>query len=112
MSECLSVFRLQPQANLKAKQWNKIGKNGINTCTCVFSENISVDPRSWCAVCCACRHGLSNRINCITDVTVASNWKCKTLDFVFILLSFIKKSYNSAQSRVPVGRQGRKRSFS
>jgi hypothetical protein len=48
----LAVFRLQPWANLKAKQWNKIAKNGIYTG--VYSENISVNPRSLCAVRCAC----------------------------------------------------------
>jgi aldehyde:ferredoxin oxidoreductase len=52
MSGCLSVFRLQPQANLQAKQRNKIGKNGISTR--IFSENISVNRRSCvlCVVCC------------------------------------------------------------
>ena len=37
-SGCLSVFRLQPQANLQAKQWNKIRKNGFSAR--IFSENI------------------------------------------------------------------------
>jgi hypothetical protein len=47
MSGCLSVFRLQPQANL---QWNKIGKNGISTRVHVFSENVSVNPLTLCVV--------------------------------------------------------------
>lgn len=49
MSGCLSVFRLQPQANLQAKQWKKIGKNGISTR--IFSENISQLTLAVCVLC-------------------------------------------------------------
>jgi hypothetical protein len=44
MGGYLSLFGLQPQANLQAKQWNKIGKNGNSAR--IFSENVSVNPRS------------------------------------------------------------------
>ena len=88
MNGCFSVFRLQSQANLQAKQWNKTRKNGIGTR--IFSENISVNPRCLCAVCCACWRGLFNPSNCITDVSVACTWKSKNVDCPYFAVLYQK----------------------